>query len=351
MAHIRDEINDKKKVCFKLDEEGVLWFKNRLVVPKDMELRKKILDEAYTSMFTLHPGSNKKYQDRKQKFWWTRMKREIAKYVSECDVCQRVKADHLKPAGMLQPLAVHAWKWEDIHMDFIVGLPRTQKGSAYHPQTSGQVERVNQILEDMLRACALTYSTKWDECLPLAEFAYNNSYQKSLGMAPFEALYGRRCRTPLNWSEPGERVTFGPDLVTQAKEQVKFIHDNLKRAQSRQKSYSDKRRRPLVFEKDDHVYLRVSPMKGVHRFGVKGKLAPRYIGPFKITEQCGPVAYRLELPPHLAAVHDVFHVSQLKKCLRVLEEVIDTSQIQIQPDLTYQEQPIKILDQKQRSTR
>ncbi|WVZ89513.1 hypothetical protein U9M48_035905 [Paspalum notatum var. saurae] len=356
MAHIRDEINDKKKACFKLDEEGVLWFKNRLVVPKDMELRKKILDEAHTSMFTLHPGSNKMYQDLKQKFWWTRMKREIAKYVSECDVCQRVKADHLKPAGMLQPLAVPAWKWEDIHMDFIVGLPRTRRGmipfgSAYHPQTSGQVERVNQILEDMLRACALTYFTKWDECLPLAEFAYNNSYQKSLDMAPFEALYGRRCRTPLNWSEPSERVTFGPDLVTQAEEQVKFIHDNLKRAQSRQKSYSDKRRRPLVFEKDNHVYLRVSPMKGVHRFGVKGKLAPRYVGPFKITEQCGPVAYRLELPPHLAAVHDMFHVSQLKKCLRVPEEVIDTSQIQIQPDLTYEEKPIKILDQKQRSTR
>ncbi|WVZ70587.1 hypothetical protein U9M48_019242 [Paspalum notatum var. saurae] len=275
MAHIRDEIHERKKACFRLDEEGVLWFKNRLVVPKDMELRKKILDEAHTSMFTMHPGSNKMYQDLKQKFWWTRMKREIAKYVSECDVCQRVKADHLKPAGMLQPLAVLAWKWEDVYRDFIVGLPRTQKGydsiwviidrltksahflpvkthytaatyaelyislisSAYHPQTSGQVERVNQILEDMLRACALTYSTKWDECLPLAEFAYNNSYQKSLEMAPFEALYGRRCRTPLNWSEPGECVTFGPDLVTQAEEQVRFIHSNLKRAQSRQKSY------------------------------------------------------------------------------------------------------------------
>ncbi|WVZ88973.1 hypothetical protein U9M48_035440, partial [Paspalum notatum var. saurae] len=182
------------------------------------------------------------------------------------------------------------------------------------------------------------------KCLPLAEFTYNNSYQKRLEMAPFEALYGRWCRTLLNWSEPGERVTFGPDLVTQAEEQVKFIHNNLKRAQSRQKSYSDKRRRPLVFEKDDHVYLRVGA-------SVKGKLAPQYVGPFKIIEQCGPVAYRLELPPHLAAVHDVFHVSQLKKCLRVPEEVVDTSQIQIQPDLTYEEKPIKILDRNQRSTR
>ncbi|WVZ97659.1 hypothetical protein U9M48_043174 [Paspalum notatum var. saurae] len=381
MAHIREGLDEKKRACFILDNQGVLWFKNCLVVPKDMELRKKILDEAHTSMFTMHPGSNKMYQDLKQKFWWTRMKREIATYVSECDVCPRVKADHLKPVGMLQPLAIPAWKWENVHMDFIVGLPRTQKGydsiwviidrltksahflpeqlqtalgtnlirsSAYHPQTSGQVERVNQILEDMLRACALTYSTKWDECLPLAEFAYNNSYNKSLEMAPFKALYGRRCRTPLNWSEPGERIMFGPDLE---EEQVKFIHSILKRAQSRHKSYSDKRRRPLAFEEGDHVYLRVSPMKGVHRFGVKGKLAPRYVGPFKIIERCGAVAYRLELPPHLAAVHDVFHVSQLKKCLRVPEEVVDTSQIQIEPDLTYEEKPIKILDRKQRSTR
>ncbi|WVZ93642.1 hypothetical protein U9M48_039607 [Paspalum notatum var. saurae] len=380
MAHIREGLDEKKKACFTLDDQGVLWFKNRLVVPKDMELRKKILDEAHTSMFTMHPGSNKMYQDLKQKFWWTRMKWEIDKYVSECDMCQRVKADHLKPTGMLQPLTIPAWKWEDVHMDFIVGLPRTQKGydsiwviidrltksahflpvkthyttatyaelyisqitalgtnlirsSAYHPQTSGQVERVNQILEDMLRACALTYSTKWDKCLPLAEFAYNNNYQKSLEMAPFEALY-----------ELGERVTFGPDLVTQAEEQVRFIHSNLKRAQSRQKSYSDKRRRPLTFEEGDHVYLRVSLMKGVHRFRVKGKLAPRYVGPFKITERCGSVAYRLELPAHLAAVHDVFHVSQLKKCLRVPEEVIE-------PDLTYEKYPIRILDQKQRATR
>ncbi|WVZ84237.1 LOW QUALITY PROTEIN: hypothetical protein U9M48_031289 [Paspalum notatum var. saurae] len=125
MAQIHEGIDEEKKACFTVDDQGVLWFKHRLVVPKDMELRRKILDEAHTSMFTMHSGSNKMYQDLKQKFWWIRMKRKITKYVSECD---RIKADHLKPASMLQPLAIPAWKWEDVHMDFIVGLPHTQKG-------------------------------------------------------------------------------------------------------------------------------------------------------------------------------------------------------------------------------
>jgi hypothetical protein len=194
--------------------------------------------------------------------------------------------------------------------------------SAYHPQMAGQTERVNQILEDMLRACVLVYSAKWDECLPLAEFSYNNSYQESIKMAPFEALYGRRCRTPLSWSEPGERWFFGVDLVKEAEEKVRLIQDCLKVAQSHQKSYANKRCRSLVFKVGDHVYLRVSPMKGVNRFGVRGKLAPRYVGPFQILERCGPVAYRLKLPEQLLVVHNVFHVSQLKKCLRVPEQAI-----------------------------
>ncbi|WVZ84383.1 hypothetical protein U9M48_031421 [Paspalum notatum var. saurae] len=289
IAHIRDEIHDKKKACFKLDEERVLWFKNRLVV---------IIDRFTKSAHFIPVKTT------------YRVKQYAELYISRMVYLHGVPQTITSDRGSLFVSRF----WEQLQTALETNLIHR---SAYHPQTSGQVERVNQILEDMLRVCALTYSTKWDECLPLAEFAYSNSYQKSLEIAPFEALYGRRCRTPLKWSELGERVTFGSDLVTQVEEQVKFIHDNLKRAQSRQKSYSDKRRRPLVFEKDDHVYLRVSPMKGVHRFGVKGKLAPRYVGPFKITEQCRPVAYRLELPPHLLAVHDVFHISQLKKCLRV----------------------------------
>jgi hypothetical protein len=142
-------------------------------------------------------------------------------------------------------------------------------------------------------------------------------------MAPFEALYGRQCRTPLNWSQTGEREIFGPDLVNEAEEKVKIIQNNLKAAQSRQKSYADKRRKPI----------------------------PRYVGPFEILEICGPVAYRLQLPPQLAAIHNVFHVSQLKKCIRVPTEIIDTQSIDIEPDLSYKEHPIRILDTKERSTR
>jgi hypothetical protein len=230
---IKDMIKQKaeKYKCFRQDIKGILWFGDRLVVPKDPELRKKRLDEAHLSKFSMHPGSNKMYHDLRTLYWWTRMKREISKYVSECDTCQRIKASHLKAAGPLQPLPIPSWKWEDICMDFIVGLPNTSRhhdsiwvivdrltktahflpvhtthrtekyaeiyidqiirlhgiprtivsdrgapfvaqfweqlqeslgthvirSSAYHPQTDGQTERVNQILEDMLRACALHY--------------------------------------------------------------------------------------------------------------------------------------------------------------------------------------------------
>jgi len=165
-------------------------------------------------------------------------------------------------------------------------------------------------------------------------------------MAPFEALYGRQCRTPLHWSEPDERWFFGVDLVKETEDKVKQIQNNLRVAQSRQKSYADRRRRPLRFAKGDHVYLKVSPMKGVNRFGVKGKLAPRYIGPFPTIDRCGQVAYLLKLLEQLSGVHNVFHVSQLKKCLRVPDQVQDFVDVELEPDLTYVEYPIRVLDQK-----
>jgi hypothetical protein len=195
----------------------------------------------------------------------------------------------------------------------------------------------------MLHAYVLTDGPKWDKHLPLAEFSYNNSYQESIKMSPFEALYGRPCHTPLSWSESGERVIFGPDIMTEAEEKVKQIQANILAAQSRQKSYTDKRRNPLEFVVGDHVYLRVSLMKGVHRFGIKGKLAPCYIGPYPIIDKYGPTSYQVELPTKLAGVHNVFHVSQLRRCQKPPINVIIEDTIPLESDLTY-EYPSKILD-------
>src|SRR3954463_12770863 len=220
----------------------------------------------------------------------------------------------------------------------------------YHPQTDGQAERVNQILEDMLRACVLEYGSKWEDYLPVAEFSSNNSYQAILQMAPFEFMYGRKCCTPLNWSEVGESQIFGPDILREAEEKVHKIHERLKTAQSRQKSYADKRRRDLAFNIGDFLYLKVSPLKGIQRFQLKGKLAPRYIRPFKILNHRGEVSYQLELPEEMSAVHNVFHISLLRKCLEVPEKTkvfknIDHQTIEINDDLTYPEVPIRILEE------
>jgi hypothetical protein len=146
----------------------------------------------------------------------------------------------------------------------------------------------------MLRACALKHGGSWDKTLPYAEFSYNNSYQASLKMAPFEALYGTECTTPLYWSETGKRQWFGADIIREAEKQVQVIRENLRVAQSRQKSYADGKRRDVVFQEGDYVYLKVSPIRGLCRFKVKGKLLPRFIGPFKIFERVGEVVYRLE---------------------------------------------------------
>jgi hypothetical protein len=307
MKYIHEKMEADKANCFWKDDQGVIWFKDHIVVPKDAEVRQQILDEAHLSRYSIHPGSTKMYQGLKQHYSWTKMMIEIARYVTKCDTCRCVKAIHMKAARPLQSLSIPTWKWEDVSMDFIVGLPKTAKGFdsiwviidrltktthflpiktyypvitysqiyvarilslhgvpktimsdrgpqfvskfweelhkslgtkllhslAYHPHTSGQTERVNQILEDMLRACVMEFPQKWDDCLSLAEFSYNNSYQESIKMAPFEALYGRRCRTPLNWLEPRERWFFRPDLVKETDEKVQQIRHNLKEAQAR----------------------------------------------------------------------------------------------------------------------
>src|SRR3954466_13496298 len=155
----------------------------------------------------------------------------------------------------------------------------------------------------MLRACVISFGKKWEESLPFAQFSYNNSYQASLTMAPFEVLYGRNCRTPLNWSETGEQTLIGPGIIQHAEDQVCVIREHLKATQFRQKSNYDRKHKEMEYQPGEYAYLRVTPMRGTHRFGMKGKLVPRYVGPFRILSRSA-VAYRLELPPNLSHVHD-----------------------------------------------
>ncbi|GKB64487.1 putative reverse transcriptase domain-containing protein [Tanacetum coccineum] len=320
------------------------------------------------------------------------MKKDIAEYVSKCLTCLKVKAEHQRPSGLLHQPEIPVYKWEGIAMDFVTKLPRTSSGhdtiwvivdrltksthflpmredykierlarlylnkivaihgtrldmsTAYHPQIDGQSERTIQTLEDMLRACVLDFGGSWDVHLPLVEFSYNNSYHSSVRCAPFEALYGRKCRSPIMWAEVGEGQLIGPELVQETTEKISQIKDRLKAARDRQKSYADKRRKPLEFSVGDYVLLKVSPWKGVVRFGKKGKLAPRFVGPFEIIEKVGPVAYRLDLSEELNGVHDTFHVSNLKKCLVDPTLQVPLDEIRVDAKLNFVEEPVEILE-------
>ena len=200
------------------------------------------------------------------------------------------------------------------------------------------------MLEDMQRACVLDHKGSREEHLPLVELAYNNSYQASIQMAPYEALYGRPYRSPLCWTEVGESSITGPDLIIDTFEKVSLIRQRLLTAQSRQKSYADVRRRPLDFEVGDHVFLRVMPKRGVVRLGKRGKLSPRFIGPFEILERVGTVAYGLALPPSMPGFHEVFHVSMLRQYTPDPAHVVDWGQIEVDRDGTFEEGPVRIVD-------
>ena len=228
---------------------------------------------------------------------------------------------------------------------------RLNLSTAFHPQTDGQSERTIQTLEDMLRSCVLQFKGHWNEHLPLAEFTYNNNYHSSIEMSPYEALYGKQCRTPLCWNEIGERKLLGPEIVQMTMDKVNIIRARLKATQDRQKSYDDKRRKDLEFEVEDRVFLKLSPWKGVIRFGKRGKLSPRYIGPFEIVERIGPVAYRLHLPNELSRVHNVFHISMLRKYIPDPSQVLETPEIELRDDLSYEEQPVQILGREEKELR
>ncbi|KAD2805396.1 hypothetical protein E3N88_38773 [Mikania micrantha] len=293
------------------DERGLKTRWGRVWIPPTCPFKSILLEEAHKSKYSIHPGATKMYRDLRRNYWWPGMKRDIVKYVEKCLTCMQVKAEHQKPYGKLQPLTKSAHfipiretysseKMAEVYIKEVVsrhGVPvsivsdrdtrftshfwrkfqeelgtKLLLSTAYHPQTDGQSERTIQTLEDMLRACIIDFGGSWDDYLPLAEFSYNNSYHSSLGMPPYEMLYGRKCRTPVCWDEVGQREIAEKEVIKVTNAKIDQIRAHLKAAQDRQKSYTDKRRRPIEFQVGDYVLLKVSPWKGVIRFrewGVK----------------------------------------------------------------------------------
>ncbi|GJV61445.1 putative reverse transcriptase domain-containing protein [Tanacetum coccineum] len=337
------------------------------------DLRSVIMHESHKSKYSIHPGSEKMYQDVKKLFWWPNMKADIATSSQGFDtiwviVDRLTKSAHFLPIRENDPLD----KLARLYLNRIVarhGIPASiicdrdgrftsnfwrsfQKAlgtdismsTAYHPETDGQSERTIQTLEDMLRACVIDFGKGWVKHLPLAEFSYNNSYHASIKAAPYEALYGRKCRSPVCWAEVGEAQLTGPELIQETTEKIVLIKQRMQAAQDRQKSYADRKRKPMEFEVGDRVMLKVSPWKGVVRFGKRGKLNPRYVGPFKVLAKVGKVAYRLELPQELSRVHHTFHVSNLKKCYADEPLVMPLEGIHVDNKLQFVEEPVEIME-------
>ncbi|GJR29279.1 putative reverse transcriptase domain-containing protein [Tanacetum coccineum] len=370
--------------------DGTLCLNGRSWLPCYGDLRTVIMHESHKSKYSIHPGSDKMYQDMKKLYW---------------------------PSGLLVQPKIPEWKWDNITMDFVTKLPKTSQGydtiwvivdrltksaiftpmretdpldkharmylkevvtrhgipvsiicdrdprfasnfwrslqnalgtnldmsTAYHPQTDGQSERTIQTLEDMLRACAIDFGKGWVNHLPLVEFSYNNSYHASIKAAPFEALYGRKCRSPVCWTEVGEAQILGPELIQETTEKIIQIKQRMQAARDRQKSYADLKRKPMEFQVGDKVMLKVSPWKGVVRFGKRGKLNPRYVGPFKVLEKVGEVAYKLELPEELSRVHNTFHVSNLKKCHADEPLAVPLDGLHLDDKLHFVEEPLEIV--------
>ncbi|GKE67562.1 putative reverse transcriptase domain-containing protein, partial [Tanacetum coccineum] len=216
--------------------------------------------------------------------------------------------------------------------------------TAYHPQTDGQSERTIQTLKDRLHASVIDFGSSWDRHLPLVEFSYNNSYHASIKAAPYEVLYGRKCRSPVCWSEVGDSQLTDPELIRDTTKKIIQIKNRLLTACSCQKSFADRRTKSLEFEVGDMVLLKLSPWKDVMRFGRHRKLSPHYIGPFRILARVGPIAYTLELPEELKGIHSTFHVSNLKKCLAEGNIFVLMDEMQLDDKLHMIEEPVEVLD-------
>nr|GEV73131.1 putative reverse transcriptase domain-containing protein [Tanacetum cinerariifolium] len=353
------------------------------------DLTTVIMHESHKSKYSIHPGSEKMYQDMKKLYWWPNIKADISTYVSKYFTCAKVKVEHQRPFRLLVQHEIPQWKWDNITMDFITKLPKSSQGydtiwvivdrltksaifvpmketdpmeklarmylkevvtrhgihvlfihdrdprfesnfwrslhkalgtsldmsTAYHPLTDIQSERTIQTLEDMMRACVIDFGNGWVNHLSLVEFSYNNSYHASIKAAPFESLYSQKCHSPICWAEVGETQLLGPELIQETTKKIIQIKQRIQAARDRQKSYADLKRKPMEFQVGDRVL-----------------------------EKVGSVAYKLELPQELSGVHNMFHVSNLKKCYADEQLAVPLDGLHFEDKLHFVEEPVEIMD-------
>nr|GEW95295.1 reverse transcriptase domain-containing protein [Tanacetum cinerariifolium] len=323
---------------------GTICFNNRSWLPRYGDLRPLIMHESHKSKYSVHPCSKKMYQDMKQLYWWPNMKADIATYASKCLTCLRVKAEHQKPSGLLVQPKIPQWKWDNITMDFVTKLPRTSSGydtiwvivdrltKSAHYLPMREDDSMDKITKLYLKEVVTRHE------IPVSIISDRNLRDRWVKRKDHSDTrrYVTRLRDRL-WKWLGKTLTTGRILETT--EKIVQIKQRLQAARDRQKSYADVRRKPLEFQVGDKVMLKVSPWKGVVRFGKRGKLNPRYIGPFKVLAKVGTVAYRLELPQQLSRVHSTFHVSNLKKCLSDEPLAIPLDELHIDDKLRFVEEP------------
>nr|GEY62101.1 putative reverse transcriptase domain-containing protein [Tanacetum cinerariifolium] len=301
MTSIEEKRPPEGKVGTRAD--GTLCLNNRSWVPCFGDLRTLIMHESHKSKYSIHPGSDKMYQDLKQLYWWPNMKANIATYVSKCLTCSKVKAEHQKPSEPVEIMDREIKQLKRSHMPII--------------KNDRQNERTIQTLEDMLRACVIDFRKGWVNHFPLVEFSYNSIYHASIKAAPFEVLYDQKCRSPVCWAEVREVQLIGPEIVQETIKKIIQIKQ---------------------------IMLKVSPWKGVVHFGKRMKFNPRYVEPFKVLEKVGSISDKLKLPQELSMVHNTFHVSNFKKCYADEPLAVLLDGLHITNKLHFMEEPVEIID-------
>nr|GEW08828.1 putative reverse transcriptase domain-containing protein [Tanacetum cinerariifolium] len=284
--------------------DGTLCLNGRSWLPCYGDLRTMIMHESHKSKYSIHPGSDKMYQDIKRLYWWPNMKADNATYVSKCLTCAKVKAEQQRSSGFLVQPKIPEWKWDNITMDFVMMLPKSSQGYdtiwvIVDRLTKSAIFVPMRETDPMEKLARMYLKEGWVNHLSLVEFSYN-SYHASIKATPFKALYGRSCRSPICWTEVGEAQLFGPELIQETTEKIIQIKQRMKASRDRQKSYADLKHKPIEFQIGDRVMFKVSPWKGIVHFGKRRKLNPRYIGPFKVLDKVGTIAYnRMWLRYHI----------------------------------------------------